>query len=147
MKNKLIYTLTTLTLLTGLIVTGCNSPSEKVENAKENVEKTNDALDAANKHYLEDYNIYKKETADKIAANEQGLIDFKARIEHEKLEAKTEYNEKISALEKKNSDMKKRLEDYKADSKDKWESFKTEFNHDLDELGKAFKDLTVNNVE
>ena len=43
--------------------------------------------------------------------------------------------------------MKKRLEDYKADSKDKWESFKTEFNHDMDELGSAFKDLTVKNTK
>jgi hypothetical protein len=26
-----------------------------------------------------------------------------------------------------------------------WEKFKREFNHDMDELGKSLKDLTVNN--
>jgi hypothetical protein len=26
-----------------------------------------------------------------------------------------------------------------------WESFKREFNHDMDELGQALKDLTVDN--
>ena len=28
----------------------------------------------------------------------------------------------------------------------KWEKFKVEYNHDMDELGKAFKDLTVKNT-
>ena len=37
------------------------------------------------------------------------------------------------------------MEDYKADSKENWESFKTEFNHDMDELGNAFRDLTIDN--
>jgi len=28
---------------------------------------------------------------------------------------------------------------------EEWETFKREFNHDMDELGKALKDLTVDN--
>ena len=43
--------------------------------------------------------------------------------------------------------MKKKLEDYQAEGKDSWETFKTEFSHDMDALGNAFKDLTVNNVK
>jgi hypothetical protein len=39
------------------------------------------------------------------------------------------------------------MEDYKVDTKEQWESFKTEFSHDMDEMGKAFKDLTVKNVK
>lgn len=31
--------------------------------------------------------------------------------------------------------------------KEKWGTFKTEFNHDMDELGKAFNNLTVNNIK
>jgi len=38
------------------------------------------------------------------------------------------------------------MRDYKGEGKEKWEAFKTEFNRDMDELGKAFKDLTVNNT-
>lgn len=29
------------------------------------------------------------------------------------------------------------MDDYKADGKEKWELFKAEFSHDMDELGKA----------
>lgn len=142
--KKTIYT---LALLTGLIFISCNTPSEKVEDAKDKVEEANDDLNAASLAYEKEYIDYKNETYEKIAANEQSALDFKARIEHEKKEAKAEYNKKIEVLEQKNSDMKKKLEDYKADGKEHWESFKTEFNHDMEELGKAFKDLTVRNVE
>ena len=52
---------------------------------------------------------------------------------------------KISDLEQKNTDMKKKLDEYGMEGKDKWDAFKAEFNHDMDELGKALKDLTVDN--
>ena len=39
--------------------------------------------------------------------------------------------------------MKKRMDDYKADGKDKWEIFKAEFSHDMDDLGKSIKDFTA----
>ena len=44
-------------------------------------------------------------------------------------------------------DMKKAMADYKAEGKANWISFKEEFNHDMEEFGAAFKDLTVKNVK
>ncbi len=43
--------------------------------------------------------------------------------------------------------MKIKMDNYKEDGKEKWEAFKSEFSHDMDELGSALKDLTVNNVK
>ncbi len=34
---------------------------------------------------------------------------------------------------------------YKADGEKNWEAFRTEFSHDMDGLGSAFKDITVKN--
>ena len=90
---------------------------------------------------------YRKETADKIAANDRSIAEFNSRIKEQKREAAADYKLKIAKLEQKNSDMKKQLDEYKADGKEKWGKFKTEFNHDMEELGKAFKDLTVKNVK
>lgn len=42
--------------------------------------------------------------------------------------------------------MKLKLDAYQINEKDDWRKFKTEFNHDMDELGKAFSDLTIKNV-
>jgi hypothetical protein len=145
--KKTIYSLAGLALLTGLALTGCSTPAEKVENAKNDVEKSKADLNAANLQYEEDYAAYKKETADKIAANEKCVADYKSRIAQEKRQARDNSNRKIEVLEKRNNDMKRKLEDYRADNKDHWESFKVEFNHDMDELVKAFQDLTVNNTK
>ncbi len=35
------------------------------------------------------------------------------------------------------------MDEYKADSKEKWETFKTEFNNEMNDLGKSLKDLTT----
>ena len=143
--TKSILKLTAILFATSLVVTSCNSPAEKVEDAKEKVMDANEDLTKANEAYLADVESYRTETSEKINSNSQSIIEFNNRIDGEKNEAKADYKKRIAELETKNSDMKKRMEDYKADSKENWESFKAEFNHDMDALGNALKDLTVNN--
>ena len=145
--KKLLTVFLTTSVLSLFILTSCSTPAEKVVNAENKVTDANKDLDKANTEYLADITSYRKETADKIAANDKSIADFNARIANEKKDAKADYKNKIDALEKKNSDMKKRMDDYKADGKDKWEIFKIEFSHDMDGLGKAFKDLTVKNAK
>ena len=53
----------------------------------------------------------------------------------------------IDDLEQKNINMRKKIEEYQETGKDKWEAFKVEFNHDMDELGTALKNLTVKNTK
>ncbi|OIR05675.1 hypothetical protein GALL_121100 [mine drainage metagenome] len=145
--KKSIVVLAVSTLIGGGILISCNTPAEKVENAENKVAEANSNLDSANAAYLADIENYRKETAAKIAANEKSVAEFNARIESEKNETRADYKKKIAELNKKNSDMKKRMDDYKADGKDKWQIFKAEFSHDMDGLGKAFKDLTVKNIK
>jgi cell shape-determining protein MreC len=54
------------------------------------------------------------------------------------------YAKKIANLEQQNKEMRARLEAYEK-SQSNWESFKREFNHDMDAIGQALKDLTVDN--
>lgn len=134
--------LTASLLITGGIVTGCNTPAEKVEKAQQEVDEANNKLDKVTDEYQADIAKYRLEATERIAANEKSIAEFNARIDDQKKVAKADYTIKIAELEKKNTDMKKKMDDYKEDGKDKWEKFKLEFNHDLEELGKAFKDLT-----
>ncbi len=142
-----IVVLTVFALIASAYVTGCKTPAEKVGSAQTNVIEANKDLDVANKEYLADIEKYRKETADKIAANDKSITEFKARIDREKKTAKDEYSKKIMVLEQKNTDLKKKMDEYKSDGKEQWEAFKAEFSHDMDELGQAFKDLMVNNVK
>jgi len=145
--KKLILTVVAPAFVASAILTGCNTSAQKVENAEENVVAANEDLNDANEAYKQEIDNYRKEADEKIAANNKSIAEFNARIALEKKDAQDDYRRQIATLEQKNTDMKKKMDDYKADGKDKWEKFKTEFNRDMDELGKAFKDLTVNNVK
>lgn len=145
--KKSILAVTASVFTIGTILTSCSTPAEKVENAQNNVIQANVDLIKANEEYLNDVAKYKKETDEKIAANSKSIEDFNTRIKNEKKAAKADYKKKIAVLEQKNSDMKKRMDDYKVAGKEQWETFKAEFSHDMDEIGKAFKDLTTKNVK
>ncbi len=95
---------------------------------------------------ISNYEQFKIEAEKIIIAQEKNITEFKARMASEKKEINADYDKKLVELENKNNDLKKKLADYKDDGQDKWISFKNEFNHDMDELGKAFKDLTVENI-
>ena len=127
--------------LTTILLISCASPSEKVENAKEEVLDANNKLDTAIKNYQADINAYKIETASKIAANELAIKNFNSKIENEKKELRASYLSKIEVLEKKNRDLKNKLDNYQDDGNDKWRTFKAEFGKEMDDLGKSIKDL------
>ena len=143
--KKLSLIFSALLLMAGTELISCNTSAEKVEKAEDEVKVANENLDEANAEYLSDVEQFKLETNQKIADNAKSIADFNARIATDKKLAKAEYKEKIAALELKNTDMQKKMADYKADGKDGWAKFKEEFNHDMDELGKALKDFTVKN--
>jgi outer membrane murein-binding lipoprotein Lpp len=145
MKNSILI-ITALAIGVNLSITSCDSSPK--ENGLEIDESLAVAeLDKAFEEYAEDVQSFKEEAANRIAENNKITQEFKVRIESEKKEAKADYEKRIAKLEQKNTDMKKTLDEYKADRKENWESFKTEFNHDMDELGTAFRDLTRNNVD
>lgn len=135
----------TFALLLG--TTNCMNKAEKMEDASQDVIEANKDLDEAKEAYLEEITRYKMETAEKISVNQVSIDEFNARINTKKKAERAEYLQKIADLEAKNSDLKMRMDSYKVDTKEGWDKFKIEFAHDMDELGKAFKDLTVKNVK
>jgi len=146
MKN---ITLTVITVLamTGIIFTGCNTSKEKVEEAKIEVAEAKENLAVAQEEYLEDIRVSRIAAAEKVDANNRNLAEFKEKMAKENKTTQEKYNKRIAELEQKNQEIKKKLDDYQAVGKNEWQIFKTEFNRDLDELGKALNDLTIKNVK
>ncbi len=138
-------TILALAVITSFSIS-CTTPAEKVEKAEVKVEEANNNLDKANAEYLADIEKYKAETGVKIAENEKTIAEFKLRIAKGKKEDRAMYDLKIAELELKDIEMKKRMDNYQPSTIDNWQLFKAEFSHDMDELGKAFKDLTVKNT-
>ena len=124
------------------LLTSCDNSAQNVADAKSDVKDANRDLDKANKEYDAEIEKFRKEAAEKIAANEKSIAEFKARKEADKKIAQSDYDKKIEALEQKNSDMKKKMDDFRFEGAEKWESFKADFSHGLSELGNAFTELT-----
>jgi len=137
--------------MAGIMLNSCKSSSKKIESARDNLQDAKENVVEANKELnlaLNDsIQQFKKESHEKISSYEKTIAEFKIKIANAKKENKAQYEKKLAWLEQKNSDMKKKLEDYKDEGQDKWTSFKNEFNHDMDELGEALKDLTVKNLK
>ena len=151
MKNSILY-YAGIILLTATTIIGCQSSEEKIENAEDKVQEAKvDLADSKEDLYqvkldtISNYEQFKIEAEKIIIAQEKNMADFKAGLASTKKEIDSEYDKKLLALENKNNELKEKLAYYKDDGQDKWIEFKNEFNHDMDELGKAFKDLTVNN--
>ncbi len=140
MKKSISIVAATVLIGAGLVFS-CQTPSEKVENAQANVVQANSNLDKANDEYLSEIEAYRKISADKIATNDKSMIEYRARIDKQKKEAREEYKARIDDLEKQNGDLKKKMEDYKAEGKDNWEVFKSNYNRDMDSIGRKLDDL------
>lgn len=142
MKRPIISMVLTGFLISATI-TSCSSSAEKVENAEGKVDEANQELDEAKDAYLEDIEQFKAETAEKIAANEKSIQDFKSRVNSQKKEAKADYLKKIEELEAQNSDAKKKLDDYQAEGKEKWESFKITYNSEMEKIAAALIEISL----
>lgn len=130
-------------ICTGILVTGCNSPSEKIHNAKDNVTEAKNELNEAQEDYAADMLRFKEEMGIKIQENEKTISEINLKIEQNKATRRADYLTQIALLEQSNKELKLRMTEYKADSKDNWQKFSSEFVRDLDKLGLALKNFVV----
>lgn len=140
--KKSILIMAAFSFAAGALFTSCDSPSQKIDRAQENVTEANEDLLKAQHDYQMDVEQYRAQKVAVINANNRSIEQFNARIANEKAELRADYTNQIAELERKNSEMKRKLDNYKADRKEDWENFKSEFNKDMDQLGNSLKDLT-----
>jgi len=98
-------------------------------------------LKNAQTEYLAEWKTFKLESEQKIEANEKRIDAFKEKMEKAGPKVKAKYSKQVAVLEQKNRNLNKKLEDYKDEGQSKWEEFKTNFQNDLDEIGKTISDL------
>lgn len=122
-----------------------NSPAEKaedVEDAQEELSIAEDDLQKALIDSTNEYTRYKIESETKLKENDVKIADLKTKLKAEKLEIRTKYEKELSEIELKNSKLKTSIADYKETDENKWEKFKTNFNNELNEIGKSITKMT-----
>ena len=141
----LMMTLTAAIAVSGLSASG--QQNKKAAEARKDITKGQKDLKEAKADSAADYQKFKKEAEIKIKENEKKIAELKTKNNEDNKEAKEKYDQKVAALERKNNEMKKRIEGSGSTKSSMWSAFKSEFNHDMDELGRAFGDIGVNNVK
>ena len=154
--KKIILTLAiATTFMAGTILTGCQSSDNRDgddhgmmhETQQDRQAMHNDAnSDMPKMANADEWKTFKLESELKINNNEIRIKELTEKMNKPGTILDPLYARKIENLEQKNKDLKIKLETYETNHSD-WETFKREFNHDMDELGKALKDLTVDNKE
>lgn len=152
MKKTILF-LAITTFIVGTTLVGCKSTTkeeiesqEKVDVAEQNFKDAKDSLVAAKKEATaEEWQTFRNQTDSVISYNEAQIAELKLKMQKTGKSVDAKYQKNIDNLEQRNKDLKVKVDTYKNDANSDWQSFKREFNHDIDEIGKAFQDLTVDN--
>jgi chromosome segregation ATPase len=119
----------------------CQSKEQKVEDAQQNVNDAKEQLKDAKRELNAEYPAYKKDMEEKIAANENRIVELKEKLDKPVKAPLDDWRrQKIADLEKRNAELRSRLYGYEQERSD-WEAFKSKFNHDMDDLSNAFRDF------
>ena len=137
--KKIICGLALNVILAGTFLTSCETKQQKVEDAKQDLKDARQ--DARQEELNAEYPAYKKEMEERIEGNNRRIADIRADLAKPGNHPFAEERKKnIDNLEKRNAEMRSRLEAYEKDHSD-WSTFKRNFNHDMDNLGDAFRDF------
>lgn len=151
--KRSILSLVIASLVIGAIIISCKPNTEKEQAAQESVDSAKVALTEAREDLAEakraataeEWQAFKDSTNAKIEKNNAEIADLKLKIKMKGKDIDNAYQRNIDTMEQRNRNLKIKMNSYKNDVNSDWQSFKREFSHDMDELGKSLKDFTVDN--
>ncbi len=151
-KTNFIPTVVAM-LIAATMFTSCQPSTPKTDAADAKVQEAKEELSQAQKDAnaaqaaanAEEWKAFKEASEMKIKENEAKIAELKTKMKAAGKKIDAAYEKSIDELEQKNKDMKVKIDGYSNDAKSDWASFKREFNHDMDGLGQALKDLGNNN--
>ncbi len=142
--RKLIYALSITIFLAGILLFfyGCNIGQTKEDKQEQTKTETTDMekVETTRVATTEEWQQFKTDAEQRLTANEQKIADLKKQLNKPGKLFDKMYENRIAKLEEQNRTLRMKISAYEKEQTD-WEVFKREFNHDMDELGKA-----INNV-
>lgn len=146
MKNTFIF-FTSLILIAGYILAGCDSSAKNVADARENVKDAKDDVADAEYSLYEakhdstaEYQTFKRDSEDKITKLNDKIAELKLKISKEQRTEKTKSLELLEDLQKRTDQMVIDLKQYKANKSDDWKVFRDNFKKNMSDI-----EITVSN--
>lgn len=144
MKNR-IYFFGLIGLMVGAFTMSCENTSEqKVENAEGNIDSAAEEVKNAQTQYVVKWRRFKRAAELTIKINENRIDAFKQKMDYAGHTFKAKNCNEAALLEQRNRDLKKKLREYRDEGQITREQFRTNFNYDMDRVGRSmtvlFKD-------
>jgi hypothetical protein len=131
-KIVVIFCMTSLMMVVSLLAFGQDK-------------KAKEDLRAAKVDSAADFQKFKTNAEWNIGENRRSLVALKMKKSSDNVAIKEEFNKQVLLLEKRNNDLNKKIAESDNVKTTMWTSFKTEFNHDMDELSDAINDIGSKN--
>jgi hypothetical protein len=154
MKKSIFMMVLMATAVTGTTLTSCKSAAQKNAKVENKVIDTKQDLVLAETEVVEqrkvnaeEWKAFKTGSDLQIDKNEENIAALKAAMNAPSATPDYEYDKKINMLEASNQDLETRMENYENDHGRDWDTFKCEFNNDMNAIGQAFRNLTVKSEE
>jgi hypothetical protein len=136
MKKSIV--LLTLSIVT--ILTSCKSAQQKETAAKKNVVEAKQDLAKTRANNTEDWKNFKASSQLKIEENKKSITTLKEKMNKPGNTFDGMYKNRIEKLEAKNTALEYQLNHYDGNAT-QWETFKGNFNREMNEIGSNIKDL------
>ncbi len=146
--SKNIFKAIVFVLIAATLGSCSNSPEQKaqnVEEAKTDLVVAKKELQQARLDSMKEYLNFKEASERKLNDNDAQIATLKYQIKSQKAEMQMDYNKQLEVLTQKNENLKAGIRNYKESTKEKWETFKMNFNEDLDSLGRTISMMSQKN--
>jgi hypothetical protein len=136
--KKNIFTFTILLFFASSLLLGCEKTADK------RLEDSRQEVRVAEVKFLADWQTFKRESEQTIAANEKLIVAFRKKIDSSGPVYKAMYNREAVALEQRNHNLMIRLTEYEEGGQSNLKEFKIIFNKRLYDVEKTMNDLFAN---
>ena len=139
---KVVLVFAAMVVLAGMWFLAFGITSEpNIYNTSVNLGQAEAALQGDGSGHLAKLRRFKQGSEQTIKSNEYRIVAFRRKMEEGGPRFKARHAYALTALEVKNRGLKKELDGYHDDGEVKWEIFRTNFNDDLDGVGKSMTAL------
>ncbi|PKD44332.1 hypothetical protein [Rhodohalobacter barkolensis] len=140
--NHSISILATLTLIAGFILSGCDSPSNKMQDAETSVIEANRDLEMAKSEVEAELKMYRAENDERIIEFNRTIGEIEQKIEKESdMDTKVRMEKNLAEYQTTHRELEREMDNYKASGRDNWDNFKDSFSSRMDNLGDSLDDF------
>lgn len=134
--------LTTIMMFTVFAMAGCDSSSEKMDDAESSVIEANRDLEIAANEVVEEVRVYRLENAERFRGFNRTTSDIERQIENEPdQEVKDRLESKLEELEETQRELNRELDNFQVSESNNWDEFKDNFSSRMDDLGDSLNDF------